>query len=285
MSEKKTKYARSIPNVSPEWRTAYPFVFERRLKRADGTPIKNPSYEIVVLAPKTHADPMQCANYKILAGHCYDAARNLWPGSVDAAGQWVWPQGARWPILDGDVPYKQKAPLPGQPAKVVDPNAHAWRKGHWQVEASHFLEPGPRVAVLQNKQAVPIPSAVVAGQTMYKSGDYANVSIYGLAYEHEQGTFGVNICFDGVMFTRPGEAIGNGGGPKSADAMFGAIATMAPPTAGMAPVAAPPPAAPGPVAYAPPAPAAPAAYAPPSPPLAPAPPAMPPGPPLPAFPR
>jgi hypothetical protein len=188
--------------------------------------------------------------------------------------------------MDGDVPYKQKAPLPGQPAKPVDPNAHAWRKGNWQVEASHFLEPGPRVAILQNGQAVPIPSKVVAGQTAYKSGDYAHVSIYALAYEHEQGTFGVNICFDGVMFTRPGDAIGNGGGPKSATEMFGSVATMAPPTAG-APM---PPTAPV-ATYAPPAAPLPPAATVASPPLAPPAPSpgvmMPPAgaPVLPAFPR
>jgi hypothetical protein len=211
---------------------------------------------MVLLAPKTNADPALCANYRILADHCYAAAKALWPSSVDANGQWVWPQGARWPIMDGDVPYKTKAPPPGQQAKPVDPNAHAWRKGNWQVEVSHFMDPGPQVAVMQNGVAVPIPSKNGPnGRPLYKGGDYGHASIYGLAYEHEQGTFGVNMCFEGILFTREGEPIGSSG-PKTAEQMFGAVAQVSAP----APSYAPPPSAPGPVPMpAPPAPPVPSA--------------------------
>jgi hypothetical protein len=165
--------------------------------------------------------------------------------------------------MDGDVPYKPKAPPPGQPAKVVDPNAYGWRKGHWQIEVSHYLDPGPRVCVMQNGQAVEIPAKTVLGQQMYKSGDYGYISLYAWAYERE--TFGINFGFEGVLFSRPGEQIGSSGGPKSAAAMFGSVAPvgqMAPPAG---PVAAPGPApAPAPAAapvYAPP----PGAVAPPPP--------------------
>lgn len=257
MTVEKKKNERSESKLTPEWRSAYPYVHVRRTKRADGAPIKNPTFDMVLLAPKLHPDPAQCPNYRILLDHCYEAGRKMWPASVDASGQWVWPNGAKWPIMDGDVPYKPKAAAPGQPAKPVDPNAHAWRKGSWQVEVSHFLDPGPRVAVLQNGQTVEIPAQVVAGHSMYKSGDYCHVSLHAWAYERE--TFGVNFGFEGVCFTRPGEAIGSSG-PKSAAVMFGGIAPMAPPTSHPAPTgAAPRPPGP-PTGYA--APAAPAAPAP-----------------------
>lgn len=245
MTEVKKKSERSDAALTPEWRTAYPFVHERRTKRADGTPVKNPTFDMVLLAPKLNADPTQCANYRILADHCYAAARKMWPSSIDpASGQWIWPQGAKWPIMDGDVPYKAKAPPPGQPAKAIDPNAYGWRKGHWQIEVSHFLDPGPRVCVMQNGQAVEIPAKNVLGIQQYKSGDFAFTSLYAWAYERE--TFGVNFGFEGVLFSRPGEQIGSSGGPKSAAAMFGSVAPvgqMAPPTgpapAPVAPTAAP----------------------------------------------
>lgn len=275
MTEVKKKYERSDAALTPEWRIAYPFVHERRTKRADGTPIKSPSFDMTILAPKLNADPSQCPNYRILADHCYAAAKKMWPQSIDpASGQWVWPQGAKWPIMDGDVPYKAKAPPPGQPAKPVDPNAHSWRKGHWQIEASHFLDPGPRVCVMQNGQAVEIPAKTVLGQQMYKSGDHGYVSLYAWAYERE--TFGINFGFEGVLFSKPGEQIGSSGGPKSAQQMFGTVAPVgqmaAPPMAApstppgipAAPPMAPAPASPAPqyAPVAPPPAAAPVAPAP-----------------------
>lgn len=266
----RVKSQRSDSSPSPEARLGYPFVHVRRTKRADGTPMESPCFSIVGLWPKTNVDPAQCANYKYLAAHCMEAARKMWPGSVDAAGNWVWPQGAKWPIMDGDVPYKPKAPAPGQAAKPVDPNAYAWRKGHWQIEASHFLDPGPRVCVMQNGAAVEIPAETVAGHRMYKGGDYGHISLHAYAYQNK--TFGVNFGFDGVLFTRPGDPIGSSG-PKSTEQMFGSVASVASGGA-MPPPAVSPPTVPAmPPSPAPMPPAAPAAPG--------APPSMPALPPLP----
>jgi hypothetical protein len=258
MSDVKKKSQRSDATLTPEWRTAYPFVHERRTKRADGAPIKHPTFDLTILAPKLHSDPSQCPNYRILAEHCYAAAKKMWPQSLDANGNWIWPNGAKWPIMDGDVPYKPKAPPPGQPAKAVDPNAHAWRKGNWQIEASHALDPGPRVCVMQNGQVTEIPAKIVLGQQMYKSGDYAYISLYAWAYEQE--TFGVNFGFDGVLFSKEGEQIGSSGGPRSAAQMFGSVAPVGQMMAPAHGAAGPAPTMPAPVAPPPaPAPVAPAA--------------------------
>lgn len=312
------KTQRSTPALTPEVRIAHPYVHERQTKRANNTPLEKPRYSAVLMLPKTHADPSQCANYRLLWQHAVEAARKMWPQSIDAAGAWVWPQGLNLPVLDGDVPYKPKNVLPGQQqaAAPADPNKYNWRKGGWQIEVGHTLEPGPRVCVMQAGQAVEIPAKVMLGKQQYKSGDYGYVSLYAYAWQHESGKFGVSFGFEGVLFTREGEAIGSSG-PKSASAMFGGIAPvgvspmppgmasaapampqpMAPamPTAPAHPGFAVPsgaPAAPVAQAYAPPAAAAPLppggaapapSYAPPAPPAAPSM-APPPGGGLPPFP-
>lgn len=238
MTEVKHKSQRSDSKLTPEVRIAFPFVHEKRTKRANGELLKTPRHDAVVLFPKLHSDPTQCPNYKFLAAHCMEAAGKAWPG----AG---WPQGGKWPIQDGDVPYVAK-PKPGVTPKTPEQIAasNAWRKGNWIVEVSHNLDPGPRVAVLQNGQAVEIPAKIVAGVPMYKSGDYGFVSIHAYTYQNE--TFGANFGFEGVMFTRAGEAIGSAG-PRTAEQMFGEVATMAAPPAGYAPAApSAPPAPPAP---------------------------------------
>jgi len=284
MTDVKHKSQRSEFKLTPEVRIAFPFVHEKRTKTAAGELLEKPRHDMVLLFPKLHNDATQCPNYAMLAAHCMEAAGKAWPG----AG---WPQGGKWPIQDGDQPHTPK-PKPGVVPKTAEQiaAANAWRKGHWVIEASTNLEPGPRVAVMQNGQAVEIPARIGAnGQPLYKSGDYGFVSLN--AYSFQNKTFGCNFGFEGVLFSRPGEAIGSSG-PKSTAAMFGSVATVAqgaapagPPIPGQ--YAAPPaPAAPVPAApvYAAPAPvyAAPTAAAPPLPPTyavsaAPAAPPLPPG--------
>lgn len=269
----KHKATRSEPTLTPECRIAYPFIHERRTKDGTGKLLDFPRHDATVLVPKLNADPAQCANYQMLAKHCMDAC-------VAQPGWGGFPQGGHWPIKDGDAPPTARAPAPGQAPKAA--KDYPWRKGHWVIEIGSGSEIGPRVCVMQAGQAVEIPARTVAGKVMYKSGDYCHVSLH--AYTFHNKTWGVKFGFEGVLFTRPGEAIGGGGGPREASAMFGGIAPVAsgpvplgPP--GVAPTAA----APTPQSYAPPVPAAPAApvpgYAPPAPPMAPA--AQPYAPPLP----
>lgn len=270
-------------------RIAYPFLHKKRVNRANRKPLKTPRYDATLLIPKLHADPAQCANYAMLAKHCMDAATKAW-GS--------WPQGGHWPVQDGDAPVKPPAAVPGQPAVPFDPNKYAWRKGNWVIEVTNYLEPGPKVAVLQNGQVIEIPTQTVNGVEMYKSGDYGIVNL--CAYTFFNDKFGANFGFDGVLWTAKGDKIGTGGAQSTAQ-MFGALGVMsaapalgppgmpALPTSGAA-QAAPAYSAPAPT-MAPAAPAVPA-YTPtaPSPTLAPTgmptyPSSAPPGPPvLPAFP-
>lgn len=262
---------------TPEVRIAFPFLHEKRVKNAAGQPLKTPRYDAVLLFPKITNDPATCTNYKLLSDLCMEAAGKMWPG----AG---WPAGGNWPLKDGDIPYVAK-PKPGVVPKTAEQvaAANAWRVGHWVVEATNYLDLGPKIAVLRNGMTEEIPAKTVNGVTLYKSGDYGIAHISFYAYENEQ--WGTNCSLEGFLFTRPGEVIGNGGA-RSAAQMFGGIA--APPSAPQpgpprppgAPVAAPPTA---PTAAPPLAPALPSA--PPGPP-------MPPGvvgaalpPPLPAFPR
>jgi hypothetical protein len=259
--------AGNVTGVPVEIRLAHVFVHEKRKKSAAGDPLDKPRYDSNILVPKLNADPTQCPNYALIAAHCMEAATKAW-------GQW--PVGGKWPIQDGDVPHAQKL-KPGQTPLTAEQIAtrNKWRTGCWIIEVTNYMDPGPRVAVLQNSVAVEIPAKVVNGQALYKSGDYGYVSLN--AYTFDNKTFGVNFGFEGVLFTRPGDPIGSSG-PRSAAAMFGGVAGMAPPAGTASPpgvVGAPPalptsqavPAAPqysAPV-YSPPTapPAAPAAMAPP----------------------
>jgi hypothetical protein len=225
-----------------EVRIAYPFLHEKRTKSAGGDPLDKPRHDAVLLIPKLNADATKCPNYAILAAHCMEAATKAWGN---------FPQGGKWPIQDGDQPHQPK-PKPGKapltPEQVAERNK--WRVGNWIVEVANYLDPGPRVCVLQNGQTVEIPAKVVNGTALYKSGDYGYVSLN--AYSFSNKTFGVNFGFEGVMFTRPGEAIGSSG-PRSAAQMFGSVAGMAPAIPSNAGAPAPAPVAPPQVNYAPPA--------------------------------
>lgn len=277
----KHKSQRSETALIGECRIAFPFHHEKRTKSAGGAPLDKPRHDAVILVPKLNPDPTLCGNYAKLAGLCMEAAVKAW-GSF--------PQGGKWPIQDGDVPHVSK-PKPGVVPLTPEQAAakNAWRKGNWVIEVSTNLEPGPRVCVMANGVAQEIPAKIIAGVQQYKSGDYGYVSLN--AYTFHNQTFGVNFGYEGVLYTRPGEAIGSSG-PRSANQMFGGVAgTVAAPALGPANVGAGPApgyAPPQPVAPMPPqvqappmAPAAPQAYAPP--PMPPSVPAGAPG--LPPLPR
>lgn len=261
----KIKNQRSESQNSPnEVRVAYPFFHEKRTKNAagvlfmkkDGTP--NPRYSGTLMFPKLSQDPQQCPNYQFLWGLAQEAARKMWPQNVDQSGQWVWPQGAQLDIKDGDVPFATK-PKPGQPMPSPEEVArkNAWRRGYWIVEVEQFFDPGPRICKVVNGQVVELPAKVINGVPQYKSGDWGIPNIHAYAYQNE--TFGVNFGFEGFLFTREGELIGNSG-PRTAQQMFGGVAL--PPGAGMG--------------AAPQVPQQPQQYAPPMPPSAPQLPPMPP---------
>jgi hypothetical protein len=276
MTEIKHKSQRSETALIGEARIAFPFHQEKRTMSAGGDPLDKPRNDCVVLVPKLSQDPAQCANYTKLAGLCMEAANKAW-GSF--------PQGGKWPIQDGDVPHTSK-PKPGVVPLTPEQQAekNKWRKGCWVVEVSTNLDLGPRVCVLQNGVAQEIPAKVVAGQQLYKSGDYGYVSLN--AYTFQNKTFGVNFGYEGVLYTKPGELIG-AGGPRSASQMFGAVVVpkeVMPPQAqqyiqqGMSPVMAaaqygadtlPLPGPAAPMSPAPVAPAAPTYAAPPAPPMSP----------------
>lgn len=246
----KVKSQRSESKNSPECRIAFPFFHEKRTKNAAGLPLKtSPRYDGTFMFPKLSADAASCPNYKFLSDLCMEAAGKMWPG----AG---WPAGGIWPIKDGDVPYVSK-PKPGvaplTPEQIAEKNK--WRKGYWIIEATNYLDPGPRIAIVQNGVPVEIPAKIVNGVAQYKSGDWGIAHLHFYAYQNEQ--WGVNAGFEGVLFTRQDEAIGSSG-PRSAAQMFGTVAATVPSAAAPTPGAVAPqaPTAPQP-------PALPAAAAPP----------------------
>lgn len=231
MTQEKHKSQRSETKLTPESRIAFPFHHEKRTKSAGGAPLEKPRHDAIVLVPKLNSDPTQCPNYAILASMCMEAATKAW-GSF--------PQGGKWPIQDGDIPHTPK-PKPGvaplTPEQIAERNK--WRKGSWVIEVSSNLDPGPRVCVMQNGVAVEIPAKIVNGQQLYKSGDYGFVSLS--AYTFHNQTFGVNFGYEGVLYTRPGEAIGSSG-PRSAAQMFGGVVgTAAPQSSAPPPLGAPQP--------------------------------------------
>jgi hypothetical protein len=241
---------RSESALTPVVRGAYLHVHEKRTKRANGAPLKTPRYDLTLIVPKLNPDAMQCANYAWLSKHCMDAAVQAW-------GQF--PAGGHWPIQDGDAPAKAAAPLaPGQAAPT--PKEYPWRKGNWIIEATNYMDPGPRVCVVQNGQVVEIPARVVMGKTLYKSGDFVQVMLHAWTFHNEK--FGVNFGFEGVCFVGEGEAIGNSG-PKSAAQMFGGIGPVVGPSVAPQPgfTAPVPGVAPPPAGYAQTAPSLPAGAA------------------------
>jgi hypothetical protein len=235
---------------------AYPFLHTKRTKSTAGDPVEKPHFVVTVKVPKLSTDATKCANYGSLAAHCMEAATKAWQ---------AWPQGGKWPIQDGDIPYPQKL-KPGQIALTAEQVAerNKWRTGHWIIDATNFLDEGPRVAVVQNGIEQEIKSQTVAGNQLYKSGDYGYIFLGAWTFHNK--TFGTNFGLEGVCFTRQGEKIGNSGS-KSVSSMFGGVGAGV--GAGMATATPPGPPAPG-TAPMPPA-AAPAALsAPPAPPAAPA---------------
>lgn len=245
-----------------ECQFAYPYIHTKRTKSAAGDPVEKPHNVITVKIPKITNDPATCPNYAAAAAHCMEAATKAW-GS--------WPQGGKWPINDGDQPYPQKT-KPGQTPLTAEQIAerNKWRTGHWIIEPTSYLDEGPKVAIVQNGVEMPITAQTIAGQQLYKSGDYGYVFLGAWSFHNK--TFGTNFGLEGVCFTRPGEKIGNSG-QKSVQSMFGGVGASV--GAGM--VTAQPP---GPPVAAGTAPMPPAAPLPPTaPPAAPQPPAAPPAPP------
>jgi hypothetical protein len=247
-----------VVGVPIECQFAYPNLHTKRTKSAGGDPIEKPHYAITVKVPKLGIAE-SCPNYGALAAHCMEAANKAW-GS--------WPQGGKWPIQDGDVPYAQKL-KPGQVPLTAEQIAerNKWRTGHWIIECTNYFDQGPSVAVVQNGREVEIKGQIVNGQQLYKSGDHGYIFLGAWTFHNK--TFGTNFGFSGVCFTRAGEKIGNSG-PPSVSSMFGGVGAAV--GTGMAAAA---PAAPGPVlpqsstAPMPPAPPVP----PPAPPMMPPPPA------------
>lgn len=247
-----------------EVRFAYPYVHELMTKTAGGSKIDYPGYNMTVLVPQLNPDPTLCANYGIVAAHVMEAATQSW-GS--------WPEGGVWPIENGNVPYPRKI-KPGEVALTAEQIAerNKWRVGYWCIEVSSGADYPPQVAMVQNGAEVPVTSKSAG----YKSGDWGYVFLHAYTFwPAPDKKFGANFGFNGVIFTRPGEKIGNSG-QRSIASMFGGVGAGV--GAGMA-AAAPGPAVPGQ-----PGPAAPTAPSLPQSATAPLPPGAPPAPPRPPAP-
>lgn len=270
---------RSEVQLIGEVRIAHPYHHEKRTKSAGGALLDNPHYTGALLLPKL-GPAESCPNYKRLSDMAMEAATKAWG---------AWPDGGKWPILDGDIPFPHK-PKPGEkaltPEQLVERNK--WRTGSWHIEVANYLD-GPKVSLLRDGVVQDIPAQNINGQQLYKSGDHGFVSMNSYSFQNK--TWGVNFGYEGVCYTRQGDLIG--GSPKSSAQMFAGIPMGTPQAGPAAPGGAPsaplpthaaPPIAPAPTApSAPVAAPMPTAYAPGSPP-------MPPGmthaaPPLPAFPR
>jgi hypothetical protein len=227
------KSQRSAPTNSPtEIRVAYPYFHEKRVKNSAGvlfmnkkTGEPNPRYSVTLMFPKLAANAAECANYMFLYGLAVEAARKMWPQSVDQSGQWIWPAGAQYAVKDGDVPFVSK-PKPGVPQPSAEEIAkkNAWRRGYWIVEAENFLDT-VQIAKVINSVETKLPTKTINGIVQYKSGDWGVVNIHAFCYEND--TFGASFGFDGFCFTREGEAIGQSG-PRSVESMFGGVAGMVP---------------------------------------------------------
>jgi hypothetical protein len=243
-------------NAPFEARAAYIYFHTKKTKSAagelyadnDGNP--TPRHATTLLIPKT-GDASTCKNYAFLWGLACQAGMKMWPTSVNDSATWQWPPGAKFPVNDGDVPFVQK-PVPGKPilseAERIEKNK--WRNGCWTLDVESRSDVGVAKVIDGFIYEVPAQRArLVNGQVLgdpaapeiYKSGDWGIPNIHAYAYQNK--TFGVNFGFDGFLFTREGEAIGNGGGggPRNTSQMFGGLgfSTAAPVTTAPAAAAAP----------------------------------------------
>lgn len=214
MADVKHDTKRSETQLIGEVRIAFPYHQEKRLKSAGGALLDKPRYDATILYPKL-GPAESCPNYKRLSEMAMEAATKAWAG---------WPEGGKWPIADGDIPYPHK-PKPGEKALTPEQIAerNKWRVGSWVVEVSTILEPGVKVSILNNGVMQDVPAQTVAGVQTYKSGDYGYVSMN--AYSFQNKTWGVNFGYEGVAYTRPGELIG--GGPRSSTQMFAGLPALA----------------------------------------------------------
>jgi hypothetical protein len=142
--------------------------------------------------------------------------------------QWngQWPEGGVWPIKDGDVPYVAK-PKPGVTplTQAQIDEKYGWRKGHWIVEVSNYLDPGPKISILRNGRIEELPAQTINGIEQFKSGDYCVVNMSAYTYWNEQ--CGVNLSFSGVLWVAEGQRVGGSSGPKSTEQMFGSMGSVA----------------------------------------------------------
>jgi hypothetical protein len=188
-----------------ECQTAFPFCPRQAHQVRGRRPDRQAAFRITVKVPKLTNDATTCPNYAGLAAHCMEAATKAW-GS--------WPAGGKWPIQDGDIPYPQKL-KPGQTPLTAEQIAerNKWRTGHWVIEATNYLDEGPRVAIVQNGTEQAITSQTLGGQVeLYKSGDLRLFPFIG-AYTFHNKTFGVNFSLGRRLLhaSLPGEKIGGGG--------------------------------------------------------------------------
>ena len=159
-------------------------------------PVADQYYETSFLIPKAAGD-WTTAPYlgpEAIASKVWEAAS----GQTKWGGQWR--QGARWPIIDCDADrnFLEKNP---------------WAAGHWKLTASSDYPPKMVNAAGQD---------IIAGVgDQIKSGDYGRISIN--AYAYDTGVGGVSFGIEGVMKTRNGDPVG-GGGSRSPEQMFGAMA-------------------------------------------------------------
>lgn len=223
MAEKKHDTKRSETQLIGEVCLAHVYHHEKKTKSPGGAVLDKPHFASVVMSPKL-GPAESCPNYKRLADMAMEAAAKAWGG---------WPDGGKWPIEDGDIPYPHK-PKPGEkpmtPEQLAERNK--WRVGYWCIDVTNYLPTGPKVSVLRNGVLEDIPTQTIAGVQLYKSGDFGYVSMNAYTFHSDKpgGKWGVNFSYEGVAYTRAGELIG--GGPKSTAQMFAGLpVTASPPTA------------------------------------------------------
>jgi hypothetical protein len=192
--------ARSENKVLSGVRFVWLNLFTPRTTDSEGNKLDTPVYDLVVLVPKTHHDPAQCANYMTLWGLV--AAVNF---EAFRSQQLV----GRNPIKDGDNPtYRDGRPNLAQLEK------YPWYRGHWYFTASTQRQPNPKQIVGPDNQPL-LPG-------MLKGGDWGSISVNAWTFDKGAANRGVNFGFEALRKERNGEPIGNAGEGRDADEIFGA---------------------------------------------------------------
>lgn len=169
-----------------------------------GKPLSTPQYSITGVLDKTRAYWWEEPAFASLFAAC----QKIFVAEFQPGGYYQMHM-LGYPVNDGDKP--------NQKGKVSE-----WAKGCWIMKASTGFQPG--AFMVQNGQAVEMPTQNIGGRKIYEDGDVFIAEI-GVA-RRLGGDAGIKAYLNAVTFTGKGERIATGGGAPDVQGMLALAAAQ-----------------------------------------------------------